>query len=56
MQDLIAEGLDLGWGQSVRAGDVLVARRILGDEGALADDIAIGLEALGAAEVIDIGE
>jgi hypothetical protein len=56
VEDLVAEGLDLLLGQGVGSGDVLIAGGVLGDESALADDVAIGLEAFVAAELVDIGE
>lgn len=56
MEDLVPEGLDLVLGQGVGPSDVLVARGVLSDEGTLADDVAVGLETLGATEVVDIGE
>ena len=56
VQDLVAQGLDLVRAQSLGAGDVLVARGVLGDQRALADEFAVVLEVLEAAEVVDVGQ
>lgn len=56
MQHLVAESFNLLRAQSLGAGDVFVASRILGNKRALADDGAVVFQRLCAAEVVDIVE
>ena len=56
VQHFVAEGLYLLVRESLLARDVLVASRVLRDQGAFAKDVAVGLEALAAAKSVDIGE
>lgn len=56
MQHLVAESFNLLRAQGLGAGDVFVASRVLGNKRALADDGAIVLQGLYAAEVVDIVE
>lgn len=54
MQHLVAESFNLLRAQGLGAGDVFVASRVLGNKRALANDGAIVLQGLDAAEVVDV--
>lgn len=56
VQHLVAQRLDFLVAEGVVPGNVLVARGVLGDEGPLAHDAAVLVEAVGAAKGVDVGE
>jgi hypothetical protein len=56
VQDFVAEGIDLGLVEGLGPCNVLVTGRVLGDECALADRVAVFDETFLSTELIDLGE
>jgi hypothetical protein len=56
MQDFAAESRNLGLVQSFIASDVLVPRRVLGDEGAFSYAPLVLLKTLFATKFVDVGK
>jgi chloramphenicol 3-O-phosphotransferase len=56
MKDFIAQSVNLILAQGVVADDVFVPRRVLRDESALANGVAVSLQAFVFAKGVDVGK